>query len=57
LQNPYNLTFITIEFLEVGGQVGCKIGLGQNEKPPPLRILATWLAIAFCVYSKPNVYL
>lgn len=57
LQNPHGLTFIIIKFLEVGGQVGCKIGLGQNDKPPPLHILATWLAIAFCVCSKPNIYL
>jgi hypothetical protein len=35
LQNPQGLTFITIEFSEVGGQIGCKIGLGQNDKPLP----------------------
>jgi hypothetical protein len=57
LQNPHNFTFIITEFSKVGGQVGCKIGLGQNDKPPPLCISTTWLTIAFSVYSKPNVYL
>jgi hypothetical protein len=54
LQNPHGLTFTAIEFLEVGGQAGCKIGLGQNDKPPPLCISTTWLAIAFCLFMKLN---